>query len=256
MSVVGYTVAEELFIRSYNEGFGVNPWDVPLEVVNNIVILLFVLVPLFLLVAGDVASQDRVTGYVRLVIPRTSSRWRWWRAKVFAVGAAAAIFFAMTAVLLSVVGGLVLGGWGGELSEYGAAFPGSSSGSAVEAAKFYGPPPFRGGPAAWSVLVVYGYTAVAVWAYATFCLALTVRWAKPWIPVLTTVVVTLVFFTMPPATVLHPLIHLVWDAHTFSVANVAVTWWASGLLMSAELLFSLGVGFWQLRRCDLVKEDA
>jgi hypothetical protein len=251
LAVVAWTVAEDLAGRALSGGFAVNAWDVPLEANNNFAILCFVLVPLFAAVVGDLTVRDRLSGYVRFTAVRQPSRTQWWLAKLLALGVAAVVFFTLAWAVMAAVGAFAFHGLPPHLSEYGRATP-NPFGTLAEVARYYGPPPLAAAPAVVGVGLTFAYSGVAVWGLVAVCMAATARWARPWPAVLATLGVTLGFSAVPAVSALHPLVHLLWDTHTFSVTNAAVAWWASGVVITGELACAAALGAILLRRADMV----
>lgn len=247
-----WVVSDELISRAINHDYVVNAWDLPLEMVNNVFVFAFVLVPLASLVLGQVALTDRIDGFVALTLPRTESKARWWVSKLVAMGAASVVFFAAAFLMAVIVGWVATGRLGWSLSPYGAATP-DSFGSPVEAARYFGPPPLAELWAPVRVAAVYLYSAIATWALIACCVLPTARWPKAWIPIASTIGVVGVFWQVTPTNLLHPLVHLLWDYHTFSVHNVAVSWWGSALFMGGELLLAVGGGIFLFRRSDILR---
>jgi hypothetical protein len=140
------------------------------------------------------------------------------------------------------------------LSEYGQANR-NVLGTAAEATRYYGPPPLPDAPAIVRVGIEYLYAAIATWAFLSVCMTVTARYARVWIPIATTVAITVVFFRLTPTSIAHPLVHLVWDYHTTAVHSTAVAWWASGLVIAIELALAIGIGSLLARRTDLIRSQ-
>ncbi|MGH8901145.1 MAG: hypothetical protein ACRDYA_05560 [Egibacteraceae bacterium] len=248
LTVVGWVLAEELNGSARDRGFRVNLWDVPLEALNNVVIVAIIVVPLFVGLVGDVLLGDRRTNFAALSLHRIRSRSRWWAAKLTAVSSAAFLYFGLIVAVMSAVGAVALP-TGTALSDYGAATPDPFA-SAASALKSYGPPPFP-----TLALVGIGaeaaYAAAATAALTMVVLTITLLWPRPWTPVVTILAISLVFLRVDPTNVLHPLIHLFWDYHGLAARSVAVTWSASAIYLSVEVWLALMVGCAILRRCDL-----
>lgn len=247
-----WVVGDDLVTRAINSHFQVNAWDLDLEMVNNVAILVFVLVPLAALVVGQVAVQDRLDGFIALAYPRIRSRWRWWTAKVVAFAAATVAFFLMTLTVGYLIGWALTGHASASLSEYGQAGP-DTFGAAAEAARYYGPPPLPAAAAVVRVSIEYLYTAIAAWAFLSLCMAAAARYARAWVPIVATVLIIGVSSQLTPTTIAHPLVHLIWDYHTFSITDTAVTWWASGLVIVIELALAVGIGGLLANRTDLLR---
>lgn len=247
-----WVVSEEVVATAINQDYVINAWDVPLELVNNAAIFTFVLVPLASLVLGQVALTDRIDGFAALTLPRSGSKARWWIAKLVAMGVASVVFFTAAFLMALIAGWVATGRIEWSLSPYGAATP-DSFGSPVEAARYFGPPPFAGLWVPVRVAVVFLYSAIATWALIACCVLPTARWPKAWVPVASTIAVVGVFWGIAPTNLLHPLVHLLWDYHTFSVSSVAVSWWGSALFVGGELLLAVGGGIFLFRRSDILR---
>jgi hypothetical protein len=246
LAAVGWVIGEETVSRAMNEDFGVNQWDVPLEVLNNSVIVFLVIVPLFVGIVGDVVGGDRRTRYAIFTLPRVQSRDRWWLAKVAAVVITSFLYFAVAVGILSLIGVLMTSpSWG--LSEYGSALP-DPLGTPAEAASFYGPPPIANG---LGVLVVGGYTAIATAAFAALVLAVANAWTKAWVPMLIAIGAVLIGFAIQPTNAFHPFLHFFWDVHSFAYSDTAVTWSASALVLAVQFVVSVLTGALVLRHVDI-----
>ena len=246
--VVGIVVAEDLAGSARNNGFAANQWDVPLEALNNAIILVFILVPLFVGLFGDAAVGDRRTGFAVLSLVRIGSRRRWWAAKVGAVTVAAQLYYLLMWIVMTAAG-LVVVGRGRGLSEYGQAVP-DPFGTVAAALKAYGPPPVPSVPPL-GLLVVAAYTAVATAAFCSVVLAASHLWPRAWVPLVLTLAIGLVFYGIPPTSIAHPLPHLFWDAHALHGWAYALTWWASGLYVAIEFTLAIWLGNAVLRRIDV-----
>lgn len=226
----------------------VNQWDVILDLLNQITVVIWILLPVFVGLVGDIAMDDRRTGYASLSYPRVGSRAHWWRAKLTAVLVAAVLFLVLVCSVTGLVGAAITDPeWG--LSEYGKA-QFDPSGTVEEVKKLYSPPPFQTVPLL-GVAIVASYTAVAMFGLTSTVLTLTLLWPRPWTPLVGTLVISLIFWRVTPTNISHPLIHLLWDTHTFSVSNVAVDWWASGAYIALQLSGALVIGTLILKRADI-----
>lgn len=247
--VAGMVVAHDLSEERRRSGLNVNQWDVPLETLNNVVIVCWLLVPAFVGLVGDVVLRDRWTGHAQLRLPRIGSRTRWWMGKMGAVLAAAALYFVGLVLVLSIIG-LLFTDWGWGLSEYGSAYPQQPMTSGIVLAKSYSPPPFPELPV-FGVLVVALYEAVATWALVVLVLAVSQWFPRPWIPLALSLSLVAVFFRITPTTIAHPLLHLFWDIHNLGSRVYAVEWWASAVIVGLEAILALNIGVVILHRSDI-----
>lgn len=249
---VAVVIGEEVAGRASTYGFTVNAWDLPLEILGNSAIVAYVLIPLATLLGGQVLTRDRADGYAALTFTRIENFARWWTSKILAV---AVVLLAATGsylVITVLVGWATTGSLGWEVSEYGAASR-DPFGTAAEAARYFAPPPWPGAGALIGTTIMAGYTATAIWCLLVLCCAPAARWPKAWVPLASVGVVVAIFSQVRPTTILHPLVHLIWDYHTFSSTNVAVTWWASAMVLAAEVVVACVGGWWLGRRTDILK---
>lgn len=228
---------------------GTNQWDLPLEFLSDVPVVLFVLLPLFIGITGDVVLADRWTGFAGLSLPRSGSRIRWWSAKVAAVLVVSLVFAFLLVVVLAALGAVRLGvGW--SLSSYGHASAAGAGGNFGFLPKSYDPPPFAGTAPALGVLTEAAYTSLALAAFSVVVLALSQLWPRPWTPLLIAAPTMLVAYRAPATTVIDPALHLFWSTHTFA-SNITVEWWASALFIGGEIVLALAIGAAVLARTDI-----
>jgi len=244
LGAAGWVVVERLSLLRV-----ANQWDLPLDVLSDVPIVMFVLLPLFIGIVGDVVLADRWTGFAGLSLPRSGSRLRWWGAKVAAVFVASFAFALLLVIVLTALGAWRLGpGW--NLSMYGrTSISSGSSGTFGFVAKSYDPPPLAG-TAPIGVLVESVYTSLALAAFAVVVLALSQLWPRPWTPLLISGPAMLVAYRVPATTVLDPALHLFWATHTFA-SNITVEWWASALFIGGEIALAVVIGAAVLSRTDI-----
>jgi hypothetical protein len=104
---------------------------------------------------------------------------------------------------------------------------------------------------ALGLLVTALYVGIAVAALTALILAASQIAPRPWLPLALTFIVCLVFFRVPAVTVLHPLIHLFWRFHEFGGSDIALTWWASAVYLTAEFGLAFAMGRSVLLRAEL-----
>jgi hypothetical protein len=248
VAMAGGVTAYDLARQAQLRGFQVNQWDVVLDMLNNFVVVTFLLLPLFVGLIGDVVLRDRWSGFALLTLPRIGSRTRWWIGKLGAVWIAAVIYFVGMALVVTVVA-VPFTGAAWPLSLYGQASPESVNFS-VWWSKGYNPPPFTAVPLL-GMLVIACYTALTTWALVALILAIAQWWPRAWVPLGLTIGVGLIFFRISPTNLFHPLIHLFWDLHNLSGKTYAVEWWASGLVISLEVVAAILVGTYLLQQYDI-----
>jgi hypothetical protein len=243
LGAVGWVLADRLASLH-----ATNQWDLPLDVLSDVPVVMFVLVPLFIGIVGDVVLADRWTGFAFLSLPRSRSRVRWWFAKIVAVLVAGLAFAVLFVVVLAAFGALRLG-TGATLSAYGRTSLESGSGTFGLMAKSYDPPPLASVPAL-GVLVESLYTSLALAAFSLVILAVSQRWPKPWTPLLIAGPAMLFAYRTPATTVLDPALHLFWATHTFA-SNITVEWWASAFFIGGEVVLALAIGAAVLSGTDI-----
>lgn len=249
--VVDWALADALVTRSSSMGFTVNGWDVPLELLNHPRLVPIVLVTLGGLLCGQVITSDRIDGYAALTVTRLDSITTWWISKIVAV---AIVYMLVAVVLGALIRAVVTGRLGWEVSAYGSASP-DPFGTLLEAQRRFGPPPLAGQAAPLRLLPVYAYTTAAITALLAVCFVPAAKWPRAWLPMVTVVAVVMIFTTVTPTTVLHPLIHLLWDWHSFASSSTAVSWGTSAAVMAVELSVAVVGGIYLARHSDMMRSS-
>src|SRR5581483_2994748 len=205
LGATGLGLTDDLRATALTGRFRVNQWDVALEGLNNVPIVVFILIPLFIALVTDMMIGDRRTAYAVLSLPR-AGRTTWWRGKVLALLVLGQLYFLLVVGVFSAVGSILLNtGW--KLSEYGATVPGDIS-TLAGGTKYYPPPPFPNAPLL-GVLVEASYAAVATSVFAVCCFALAEFWPQRWMPLALDLAASFVFYRIPPMAA-HPLMNLFW----------------------------------------------
>jgi hypothetical protein len=247
MAAAGWGISDQLRADAATGRFGINQWDVVLTALNNVIVMLFIMFPVFIALVGDVAIGDRRGAFASFSLPRVGSRGRWWLSKLGAILVVASLYFLLAVVVLGVIGTLFTRmGWG--LSDYGATTPGS--GSTLAQLKYYPPPPIASVPAI-GVLLEAGYAGLAVSLLTVVVLAIAQIWPRPWTPLTLGIGLSLAIYGMPATSVLHPGLHLFWSLHSYGSSDVAVQWWASALYLAIEAAGAFVLGRAVLRRSDI-----
>lgn len=224
----------------------VNQWDVILWVLNQPIIVVYVLTLVFVAMVGDISVGDRGAAFASLALPRAGSRTRWWAWKLSALIVAGMVYALFAAGVVGVVGAaLTHAGWGFSTHARGLD-PAALGGGEV--------PPLLP-PSSLPILgiaVVASYTGLAIGSLGAVVVATAQIWPRPWTPLLLATIVGLLFFRVRPTNMFHPLIHLLWNYHSLrSGFGLAVHWWASGLFILTELAGAFLIGRAVLGRADL-----
>lgn len=222
-------------------------WDVHAALVNDRETAVYFGTLAFILLVGNLVSDDRKSGYATVVVPRVGDRSRWWLAKLAAVVVAAGVL-QLLLLTLCLAAGTVLRGY--SLSPAASSFAmGVARGGAAPFPESYG----AGGVS--HHLVIAGYLALAYGALATLLLAVSVRFSLTVLPVLATLVCLVADFLFLKQVngwwPYSPGIRMLEGAHSGLAGPMALSWWSSLAYWGVLLCVSALIGGRLLRRTDL-----
>lgn len=247
--------ADEVSGYAFNARVG--PWtvyDVHAALMNNMLMVGFLMLTTFVLIACDSLARDRETRLAHVVLVRAGGRWRWWASKVVPM-LLAAIVFQAGALAASVAVGVYSGA---SLSRAPSAFAlGEADGPADTSNQLFFTPPVPGDDMLIREIGASLYLALGFAAIGMAILALTVRYPISWLPGLATVGVILVdrilswFIRAPWFSWVSLPYRLMEAAHSGAVVDDPLPLWSSLLIWVALLVGSAIGGARILERVDV-----
>lgn len=229
-------------------------YDVHAALMNNTLLLGFLMLTTFVLIACEGLARDRETRFAHVVLVRAGSRRQWWASKVMPM-LLAAIVFQVGAFGASLAVGVYEGG---TLSRAPSEFALGQEGAGGDtASQLFFTPPAPGDDMLWrevgtSLYLVLGFAAVGMAA-----LALTVRYPISWLPALAVLGVTMLdrilswFIRAPWYSWVSPSLRMLEGMHSPAVVDDPLPLWSSLLWWVLLLLGSAIVGARTLERVDV-----
>lgn len=247
--------ADEVSGYAFNVRVGAwTVYDVHAALMNNMLLVGFLLLTTFVLISCDSLARDRETRFAHVVLVRAGGRWRWWASKVVPM-LLAAIVFQVGAFAASVAVGVYSGA---TLSRAPSTFAlGEANESSDASTQLYFSPPAPDDDMLVREIGTSLYLALGFAAIGMAILALTVRYPISWLPGLATVGVILVdrilgwFIHAPWYSWVSPSLRLMEAAHSGAVVDDPLPLWSSLVIWVVLLVGSAAGGARMLERVDV-----
>ena len=247
--------ADEVAGHAFNARLGSwTVYDVHAALMNNMLLVGFLMLTTFALIACDSLARDRETRLAHIVMVRAGSRWQWWVSKVVPMLLAAVVFQAGASAACFAVGVYS----GATLSRAPSALAlGEADGPTDTSAQLFFTPPAPGDDMLLREIGTSLYLALGFAAIGMAILTLTVRYPISWLPGLATVGVILIdrilswFIRAPWYSWVSLPYRLMEAAHSGAVVDDPLPLWSSLLIWAVLLAGSALGGARMLERVDV-----
>ncbi len=236
-------------VETYGEHVSAHAEDVYLSLVNNLMLIGYLVLPAFALVVSGSLAADCSNSFALLTLSRAYRRERLWVAKMASVVAGAVV---AQAVLVGVTY-VLAGGMGYPPSRHPSQFallPASETHSQLFAIARVGDDMFV------RILTSSAFLVVVFSAFGIVALAVSVKWSKEFVP--PALVLGIVFFDWLTARFTQwpfydrfsPSLHLFESTHLPTMPE-ATPWMASIAYFGVWLAVAAIWGWWSFERCDV-----